>query len=80
MPYLAWSENGYLGFPFAAALLVGTYVQELFGRHAGEERDAGNLGFHHAGAHKPGPLSPAAAFHTPSLPILTHRLCIFLTC
>ena len=71
MPYLAWSENGYLGFPFAAALLVGTYVQELFGRQAGVERDTGNLGFHHTGAHKTGLLSPSTAFHTPSLLTLT---------
>ena len=71
MPYLAWSENGYLGLPFAAALLVGTYVQELFGRQAGVERHAGNLGFHHAGAHKTGLLSPANTFHAWSLPILT---------
>ena len=54
MPYVAWSEDGFFGFPLAVTLLLGKYVSELFGHRAGEElpqeRPFRRLGYHHTGA------------------------------
>lgn len=57
VPYIAWSEDGFFGFPVAATLLLGKYMAELFGRKAGVELPQSwpfkRLGYHHSGA-RPG--------------------------